>query len=109
MAYEGPFKLTDDLIDAEVERTSPGVFLLSSRGADGAFLIVYVGRSDTDVNNQLHVHLGTYERFQYEYCAIAQVAFEKECGYYHELDPHDDNAHPRRPAGWAWKCPRCGE
>jgi len=105
----GPFKLTDDLIDAEVERTSPGVFLLSKRGRRGAFTVMYIGRSDTDVNNQLHVHVGAYERFQYEYCATAQVAFEKECGYYHEHDPHDNNAHPRRPAGSAWKCPRCGE
>lgn len=108
VGLRGPFKLTDDLIDAEVERTSPGFYLLSNRALEGAFHIVYVGRSDTDVNNQLHVHVGTYERFQYEYCATAQVAFEKECGYYHEHDPRDNNAHPRRAAGSAWKCPRCG-
>ncbi len=108
VGLRGPFKLTDDLIDAEVERTSPGVFLLSNRGRDGAFTVEYAGRSDTDVNNQLHVHVGTYERFQYEYCATAQIAFEKECGYYHELYPHDNAAHPRRAAGSAWKCPRCG-
>ena len=105
----GPFKLTDDLIDAEVGKTSPGVYLLSNRGLDGAFTVEYTGRSDADVNNQLHVHVGTYERFQYEYCATAQVAYEKECSYYHAFDPHDNAAHPRRTAGGAWKCPRCGE
>jgi hypothetical protein len=103
----GPFALTDRVIDQEVRPSQPGAFLLEDSSDLANFRVLYVGRSDTDVNNQLHVHVGSYKRFQYEYCATAEAAFERECALYHEFEPRDNPVHPQRPAGTRWKCPRC--
>jgi hypothetical protein len=103
----GPFALTDQVIDQEVSQGQPGAYVLEESADLVNFLVVYVGRSDTDVNNQLHVHVGSYKRFRFDYCSSAQSAFEKECALYHDFEPRDNPIHPQRPAGTKWKCPRC--
>ena len=103
----GPFALTDEAIDREVNQRQPGAYALEESSDLINFRVVYVGRSDSDVNNQLHVHVGTYKRFRYEYCISAQVAFERECDLYHRFEPRDNPIHPQRPQGTNWKCPRC--
>ena len=100
----GPFDLTDETIDQEVTLKEPGAYVLEE--SDLGFQ-VYVGRSDANLNNQLHVHVGSYRIFWYECCSSAQAAFEKECALYHDFEPQDNPIHPRRPAGIRWKCPRC--
>jgi hypothetical protein len=103
----GPFALTDQVIDQEVRASQPGAYVLEESADLVNFRVVYVGRSDTDVNNQLHVHVGSYKRFLYEYCSSAEAAFEKECALYHDFEPRDNPIHPQRPAATKWKCPRC--
>ena len=103
----GPFALSDRVIDQEVSQSGPGAYILEDSADLVNFHVVYVGRSDSDVNNQLHVHVGSYKRFRFEYCPSAQAAFEKECGLYHDFEPRDNPVHPQRPAGTNWKCPRC--
>jgi hypothetical protein len=103
----GPFALTDEVIDQEVKGSQPGAYLLEDSADLVNFRAVYVGRSDSDVNNQLHVHVGSYKRFRYENCSSAQAAFEKECALYHDFEPRDNPIHPQRPSGAKWKCPRC--
>ena len=103
----GPFALTDQVIDQEVGASQPGAYVLEESTDLIHFHVVYVGRSDTDVNNQLHVHVGSYKRFRYEYCISAQAAFEKECALYHDFEPRDNPIHPQRPPGTKWRCPRC--
>ncbi len=103
----GPFSLTDQVIDQEVDERQPGAYLLEDSTDLVNFRVVYVGRSDSDVNNQLHVHVGSYKRFRYTYCSSAQAAFEKECGFFHDFEPQNSPAHPQRPAGTDWKCPHC--
>ena len=73
----GPFVLDDVVIDREVTPRRPGAFVLtgSTNYTSGD---ARVGRSDTDVNNQLHVYVGSYRYFSFEYCASAQEAFEAE-------------------------------
>jgi hypothetical protein len=105
----GPFELSDPRIDAEVGSVSAGVYLLGHRAPDGNFQTEYVGRADRNLNNQLHIHVGSYTDFHYESCSSAQVAFETECAYYHELKPSDNPVHPRPVAGLLGKCPHCGE
>lgn len=103
----GPFVLTDSVIDREVSRRSAGAFALDNSENGTGFRVVYVGRSDSDLNAQLHVHVGTYKRFKFVYCPTARAAFEKECGLFHDFDPYDNMVHPRRPAESKWACPRC--
>jgi hypothetical protein len=104
----GPFALSDGMIDAQVSHSGPGAYVLEDSPDLVNFRVVYVGRSDTNVNNQLHVHVGSYKRFRYEYCTSAQAAFERECALYHDFEPRDNPIHPQRPSGTDWKCPRCG-
>ncbi|HTW63155.1 MAG TPA: hypothetical protein VME17_01010 [Bryobacteraceae bacterium] len=103
----GPFVLSDRVIDQEVSHICPGAYVLEDSSDLVHFQTVYVGRSDTDVNNQLHVYVGLYKRFSYQCCASAQAAFEKECALFHDFDPRDNPIHPQRPAQTHWECPRC--
>lgn len=104
---KGPFDLDEETIDAEVTRTSPGAYALDSGTDASKFYVFDVGRSDTDVNDRLHKHVGNYKRFKYEYYSSAKAAFEKECNLYHDFEPSDNKTHPARPTGSGWKCPRC--
>lgn len=101
---KGSFPLTDDKINEEVSRTSPGAYALGYVKNE-SFYIDYVGRSDTDVNDRLHDHVGKYSRFKYDYFGSAKAAFEKECMLYHDFNPKDNEVHPARPNGTTWKCP----
>src|ERR1700683_4645265 len=94
----GPFALTDRVIDQQVVQSRPGAYVLEDSTDLVNFRVIYVGRSDTNVNNQLHVHVGSYKRFLYQYCASAQVAFEKECALYHDFEPQNNPIHPQRPS-----------
>lgn len=102
----GPFPLTQNGIDSNVKKTSAGAYALG-KVENGTFYIRYVGRSDNDVNDRLHDHVGKYSRFKYEYYGSAKAAFEKECRLYHDFKPTNNKVHPSRPAGSGWKCPRC--
>jgi len=104
---QGPFALSDQVIDQEVSQIQPGAYVLEESTDLVHFRVVYVGRSDINLNNQLHVHVGTNKRFRYQYRSSAQAAFEKECAFYHDFEPQDNPIHPQRPAGTQWKCPRC--
>jgi hypothetical protein len=103
----GPFALTDRVIDQEVGPGSPGVFALDDVDNGTGFHVVFVGRSDIDVNNQLHVYVGAYKRFKFHRSASPQAAFDKECGLFHDFVPRDNAIHPLRPARSGWNCPRC--
>ncbi|MBZ5728790.1 MAG: hypothetical protein LAP87_27895 [Acidobacteriia bacterium] len=103
----GPFALSASAIDQEISKTSAGVYALDQSHDSGAFHISYVGRSDTDLNQRLHEHVGKYKRFKYEYYDSAQDAFEKECALYHDFNPPSRISHPARLKGSGWKCPRC--
>ncbi len=102
---KGPFHLNDAAIDREVQHLA-GVFVLSRPGfVDLDY--VFTGRSDIDVNNQLHVYVGDYWFFNFRVCGSEQDAFMAECDLWHDLKPLDNPAHPPRPPRSAWRCPRC--
>jgi hypothetical protein len=102
----GPYPLTDDDINKNVTRTSPGAYALGY-SANGSFYIDYVGRSDGDVNKRLHDHVGKYRQFKFDYFGSAKAAFQKECHLYHDFTPKDNKAHPARPTNSGWSCPVC--
>ncbi|HEX3746370.1 MAG TPA: hypothetical protein VHW09_20675 [Bryobacteraceae bacterium] len=94
-------------IDAVVSKQAPGAYALDQSHDDGAFHITYVGRSDTDVNASLQERVGKYKRFKFEFYETGEEAYQKECTLYHDFNPPARIAHPARPSGTTWRCPRC--
>jgi hypothetical protein len=107
MVMQGPFKLSNKVINEKVTKNSPGAYQLSnSRGS-----VKYVGRSDENLNSGLKLWIKKYAYFWFSY-AISQLdTFEQECNSYHSHggpQGHLDNGkHPQRPAGTTWRCPKC--
>lgn len=105
----GPYPLTDGSVNDRVAGRGPGVFALGkSEGIEG-FQVLLVGRSDDDLNMALHDQAGKHSEFLYAFQATPRHAFLKECLLYHELSPHDNTQHPRKPQGETPPCPVCGE
>jgi len=103
----GPFFLFDEVIDREITSTGPGVFALDDSLTGSLFDARFVGRSDSDLNHQLHVFVGKYKRFGFVACSSARQAFETECRLFHELSPWENVSHPQRPENSGWICPCC--
>lgn len=103
----GPFTLTSDGIDQNVTRTSPGAYALGHK-KNGKFRILYVGRSDTDVNDRLHDHIGKFSKFKFEYYYSGEEAFLNECALYHDFEPPKNKNHPDKLDGSNMRCPICG-
>lgn len=109
---KGPFPLTEDSIDNEVTRTSPGAYALGYLNDNRTFIVSYVGRSDDDLNGRLKKWVGkkNYKRFKYDYFGSPKAAFEKECRLYHDFGGKqklDNDVHPARPENTNWECPVC--
>lgn len=108
----GPYELTSQKIGEVITRTSPGNYALGYV-SDSTFYVLYVGRSDTDVNNRLKSWVGKsnrYKHFKFSYATSPKAAFEKECKNYHDFggsEKLDNEQHPERPDGTNWKCPVC--
>ena len=51
LGMNGPYDLTNDQIDKQVTKTSPGNYALGY-SEDKTFFVKYVGRSDTDLNGR---------------------------------------------------------
>lgn len=105
----GPHSLTQEGIDAAVKGVAPGAYALGDVNANNTFIVRYVGRSDTDLNDRLKDWVGDYRQFKYAFYPTAKAAFEKECHLFHDFGETtlDNAVHPARPAGSDWKCPRC--
>ena len=106
---KGPYELDIETIEEKVTRTSPGNYALGEKNEEGAFVVGYVGRSDSDVRDRLKKWVGKtkWPLFKFSYATSPKAAFEKECENYHDFKPSDNVSHPDRPEGTNWKCPRC--
>jgi hypothetical protein len=60
---DGFYPLTDEAIDEQLTRTSPGNYALGYCDGDD-FLVLYVGRSDSDLKQRLHQCVGAPSRYQ---------------------------------------------
>lgn len=111
LGMEGSYTFTSSEIDRVVTRTSPGNYALGYIDDKGSFIVQYVGRSDSDVNQELKARLDSkYKKFKYSYATSPKAAFEKECHNYHDFggsESLDNKIHPSRPAGTNWECPVC--
>lgn len=108
---QGSYTLNKLTVDAHVTRTSAGNYALGYVNDKGKFIVQYVGRSDSDVNNRIKNHAEEgYKSFKYSYATSPKAAFEKECHNYHDFGGNDslrNKFHPDRPANSGWKCPVC--
>jgi len=116
---KGPYTLDNETINRVITRTSPGTYVLCCAYISHTFticnldldIVYYVGRSDNDVKGELKDHVGKYPRFKFDYFDSPKVAFEKECNIWHDFGGSegkmDNKAHPARPEGTDWKCPKC--
>lgn len=108
---EGAYELTTQTIDRVVAKTSLGNYALGNFSG-ATFVILYIGRSDTDLNRRLKQWAGEthYAWFKFSYATSPKAAFEKECKNYHYYGGRvmlDNEGHPHRPEGTCWKCPMC--
>ncbi len=75
-------------------------------------MILYVGRSDTNLQRRIKEHVGEkldYTKFYYEEAASKKDAFEKECCLWHQYHPRDNDIHPDYPDDMRYlKCPVAG-
>jgi hypothetical protein len=106
----GPYNLTPDNIDHYVRPCAPGVFMVGYTKENGAFVVRYVGRSDSDVRTELRRQpLDEMARFKWAETSSQMSAFDTQCELYHEFgaDSLDNDEHPPRPKGSGWVCPIC--
>jgi hypothetical protein len=66
-------RLSEEEIDREVTRTSPGNYALGYLDG-GTFVTFYVGRSDADLNECLHAWVGVESR-PHRFAAMAKAAY----------------------------------
>lgn len=112
LGMNGPYVFDSEKIDEVVTKTSAGNYALGYTKDNGTFIVEYVGRSDTDVNQELKTKPSNkYKKFKYSYATSPKAAFEKECQNYHDFGGSaklNNKYHPARPNGTTWKCPVCG-
>ena|SRR5437870_3751094 len=102
----GPYSLSNTNVDI-CTGASPGVYALGY-SKNGLFYVLYVGRSDNNLNSRLKQWVGAYAEFQYGHYDTKKQAFENECHLYHAFSPPDNEIHPAVPDGTSYKCPVCG-
>lgn len=106
----GPFELNDINIDNVIGARSPGNFALGYIEGK-AFIVKYIGRSDSDLNEALKQTTGKYPYFKWSYASSPKAAFAKECRNYHdfgEVDGLDNSHHPHPPEDGYLYCEVCG-
>ena len=91
------YTFTAAKIDEVVTKKSPGNYALGHTDDKGIFNVQYVGRSDTDLKQELKTRLDAkYKRFKYSYASSPKDAFEKECQNFHDFGGSEklDNKNP---------------
>ncbi len=117
---EVDYAFTSEDIEEAVTKKSPGNYGLGHIHKEGGLVPKYVGRSDSDLREELRQKLnvkvnnermgGKYSRFKFSYAESATEAYERECQNYHDfLSQLDNKIHPAKPEGTNLKCSVCGE
>lgn len=112
---DGPFSLTNEEIDRRIASGKPGNYAYGRKDEEGAFLVQYVGRSDTDLNDRIkHGIKDGYKLFKFSYASTPKEAYEKECRNYHDFGGDrgklHNEIHPAKPERRLFlSCPHCDE
>lgn len=115
------YDLTYDEIDRLVADGRMGNYALGYLNKRGAFIVRYVGRSDSDLKERIKHGITDmetnqslrYERFKFSYADTIEDAYNKECQNYHDFGGAEgclvNKVHPAKPDGYKGKCPVCWE
>lgn len=106
-ALDGPYTLDHETIDKVVAKTASGVFVIGNTGRDGKFYIDRVGRSDTNLRQELYDCIGTDSQFKVSRTKNPAEAFALECDVFHVIRPPMTIMHPEPPAGRVLRCRHC--
>lgn len=116
----GPFLLTDEEVNNRVEEGRMGNYAygyVTERDGGKIFIVRYVGRSTTDLREEIknrHKSSDKFskvdcEYFKYSYASNEREAYEKECRNFHDFGGEQsllNEIHPAKPQykGY-YKCP----
>lgn len=115
------YDLTCDVIDKVVADRKIGNYAYGYLNERGAFIVLYVGRSDSDLKDRVKHGINDmqknpnlrYERFKFSYADSVAEAYEKECQNYHDFGGEEgslyNEVHPTKPEGYNGTCPVCGK
>lgn len=95
----GSYTLSKEEIDKVITKKSAGNYALGYSGKD-SWIVKYVGRSDTDLNDRVKDWVGDYKEFKFSYASSAQEAYEKELQNYNNFgrsDKLDNDIAPAKP------------
>lgn len=107
---QGPYSLTNEDIDIRIPVGSIGNYAYGYKNEEGVFIVKYVGRSDTDLNDRAKHGVGKYKLYKYSIARTVKEAYEKECRNYHDFGENkklDNEIHPDKPEGKNYDCPVC--
>ena len=109
----GLYDLTKQKIENTITKKSAGNYALGYLNDKDVFIVLYVGRSDSDLKERLLSWVekqSKYKKFKYSYADSAKEAFLKECTNFHDFggtEKLNNEIHPDRPKNLDWKCPKC--
>jgi hypothetical protein len=113
LGMRGPYYLNPETVDREVRGKTAGNYAIGYCKDNGAFVVRYVGRSDSDLNSELKSHEADMStRFKWRPADSAKSAFDFECKNFHDFGGYDNlenESHPEPPSGMSWICPFCKE
>ena len=107
-------QLSDIIVNMVVPDYKMGNYAFGYIDAEsGAFVVRYVGRSDSDLKKEIKQQMKTDRakgctHFKFSIASTKKEAFEKECRNYHDFGGRDhlhNENHPDKPDGTKYKCP----
>lgn len=108
------YKLSDIVVSMVIPDNKIGNYAFGYMDdEDGAFVVCYVGRSDSDLKREIKQQMKTDRaagctHFKFSIASTKKEAFEKECRNYHDFggrdNLHNEN-HPDKPDSTKYKCP----
>ncbi len=116
----GPFILTDDEVNRRVEERKMGNYAygyLEEREGRQIFIVRYVGRSATDLRDEIKSRHKSDKKFtkldceffKFSYADTEREAYEKECQNFHDFGGEQsllNEVHPTKPEGnGTYRCP----
>lgn len=108
------YKLSDIVVSMVIPDNKIGNYAFGYMDdEDGAFVVCYVGRSDSDLKREIKQQMKTDRaagctHFMFSIASTKKEAFEKECHNYHDFGGSDslhNEYHPDKPDYTAYKCP----